>query len=90
MVRQYNENMAWQQAQASRSSSGGGGSSGSGGSGGNNNNQDTGGTVDIAAEYLAMKKAGAKTTETDSFLKAAISEGLISQRDATELRNTRY
>ena len=34
MVRQYNENMAWQQAQAAARSSGGGGGGGRGGSGG--------------------------------------------------------
>lgn len=89
-VRQYNENMAWQQAQAAARSSGGGGGGGGRSRGGSNSGQDTGGTVDVAAEYLAMKKAGAKGSETDKYLKAAISAGLISQWDATELRNTRY
>ena len=37
-----------------------------------------------------MKKAGASGRETDNYLKAAISAGLISNRDATELRNKRY
>lgn len=90
MVRQYNENMAFQQAQASKSSGGSGGGGSRGSSGGGNGNNDSGGTIDIAAEYLAMKKNGASTRDTDSYLKAAISAGLISQRDATELRDTRY
>ena len=34
MVRQYNENMAWQQAKAARAASGGGGRSGGSGGGG--------------------------------------------------------
>jgi len=92
--RQYNENMAWQKAQAAASSSGGGGGRGSGGSSGSGgkeaSGEGSGETIDVAAEYFAMKKAGAKSTETDQYLKAAISAGLISQRDATELRNTRY
>lgn len=73
---------------ASAGGGGGGGSSNSGGD--SNNNQDNNETVDVAAEYLALKKSGSKTAETDKLLKAAVSEGRISQKDATELRNTRY
>lgn len=86
-VRQYNENMAWQQAQAAARSSGGGGSRSSGGGPSNNN---TGGAVDVEAEYLAMKQNGASSRDTDSYLKAAISAGLISQKEATDLREKRY
>lgn len=52
MVRQYNENMAWQQAQAARSSSGGGGGSrGSGGSG-----SGSGGTTTFANAAAEVAK----------------------------------
>ena len=89
-VRQYNENMAWQQAQAAARSSGGGGGGGGRSSGGGSSNNNTGGAVDVEAEYLAMKQNGASSRDTDSYLKAAISAGLISQKDATELREKRY
>lgn len=84
-VRQFNENLALQQQSLSKSSgsSGGGGSSG----GSSSSSQQT---VDVEAEYLAMKQAGASTRDTDSYLKAAISAGLITQDAATDLREKRY
>lgn len=85
MVRQYNENLAFQREQAAKSSSGGSRSSGGGPS-----NNNTGGAVDVEAEYLAMKQNGASSRDTDSYLKAAISAGLISQKEATDLREKRY
>ena len=85
MVRQYNENLAFQREQAAKSSSGG-----SRRSGGGPSNNNTGGAVDVEAEYLAMKQNGASSRDTDSYLKAAISAGLISQKEATDLREKRY
>ena len=46
--------------------------------------------VDIEAEYIAMKKNGASTRDSDAYLKAAISAGLIDRDAATELRDKRY
>lgn len=83
-VRQYNENMAWQREQAAARSSGGGG----GGGGGSSKKQEP--KIDVEAEYLAMKKNGASTRDSDAYLKAAISAGLIDQRAATDLRDRRY
>lgn len=40
--------------------------------------------------YMENKKAGASASELNAYLKASISEGRISQKDATELRNKRY
>ena len=45
---------------------------------------------DIASEYNGLRKSGASTQDSDAYLKAAIAAGLISERDATELRNSRY
>lgn len=45
--------------------------------------------IDVEAEYLALKKAGETAVNLDKYLKGAVSEGLISQADATELRNKR-
>lgn len=47
-------------------------------------------TIDVAAEYRAMKEAGAKGIELDRYLRQMIEEGYISQWDATELRNMRW
>lgn len=47
-------------------------------------------TVDVAAEYKAMKQAGARGVELDRYLRQMIDEGYISQWDATELRNMRW
>lgn len=75
----------WEDAHPPGGSSSSGGSSGS--SKGTSSSSDD---VDVEAEYLAMKKAGASTRETDSYLRAAISSGLISSNEASELRNKRY
>lgn len=89
--RRYNQE--WEAQQAAANSSGGSGGGG-GSESGNGDSGDGGGgqgsDVDIAAEYLAMKKAGASTADSDSYLRAAIAAGLISSRDATELRDSRY
>lgn len=69
----------------------GGSSSGSGGRSGNGGGNVTDdGPIDIESEYLAMKQAGFSTRETDSYLKSAVAAGLISQREATDLREKRY
>lgn len=70
----------------------GGSSSGSGGSGGSSSSSSssTPETIDIEAEYLAMKKNGASTSDSDAYLRAAINAGLITQRAATDLRDKRY
>lgn len=88
-IRQYNENMAFQQAQAARSSSSGGSGGGSLVSSSDSSGNNVG-TVDVEAEYLAMKQKGASSRDTDSYLKAAVSAGLISQKEATDLREKRY
>lgn len=78
-VRQYNESLAWQKEQAaSKRSGGGGGSSGKSKS------------VDVEAEYIAMKKAGESNVNLDKYLKGAIAAGLITQNAATELREKRW
>lgn len=46
--------------------------------------------VNVKEEYLALKKSGAKGSETDKYLKAAVADGLITMDEATELRDTRY
>ena len=88
MVRQYNANMAWQQAQAARSSSGGGGGGGSRGGGGSGT--PTPSEKSVEEVYIEAKKNGAKATELDNYLKQCISEGRISLRDATDLREKRW
>ena len=58
MVRQYNENMAWQQAQAARAASGGGGRSGGSGGGGGGGGDDTGSggmSLPMAAAQVAKQ-----------------------------------
>lgn len=47
-------------------------------------------TVDVSADYLALKKSGATAMELDNFLKSAIAAGYIDQRTATELRQMKY
>lgn len=61
------------------------------------NEVDDGGTVpavnsygDVLQQYLSLKKAGAKTQETDALLRAAIADGRITSDQATEIRGTRY
>lgn len=82
--RQWEEQMAFQReqlaAQAAAKAAQSVRSSSGGGSGG----------YDIAAEYNGLRQSGASTRDSDSYLKAAISAGLISEREATELRNSRY
>lgn len=60
------------------------------GSGGEDDNTTRRGGPSVREFYLAQKKAGAKATELDAYLKQSISEGRISKRDASELRNERY
>lgn len=59
MVRQYNENMAWQQAQAARSSSGGGGGGGRGGSGGSG----SGGSGNTGGDTMSLPMAAAQVAK---------------------------
>ena len=54
----------------------------------NSNPQPKGKTVEEV--YMENKKAGASASELNAYLKASISEGRISQKDASELRNKRY
>jgi len=80
-LRRYNQEWAAQQAAAAAKASGG-----SGGRRASGDREE----IDVEAEYLAMKKSGANARDTDGFLRAAISAGLISQKAATELRQKRY
>ena len=66
----------------------GGYDAGSDGSRTNSNPQPKGKTVEEV--YMENKKAGASASELNAYLKASISEGRISQKDASELRNKRY
>jgi len=59
MVRQYNENMAWQQAQAARSSSGGSGGGGRGGSGGSG----SGGSGNTGGDTMSLPMAAAQVAK---------------------------
>lgn len=69
-------------------------SSGGGGGGGGyydytpGNPKPAGKTVEQV--YMENKQAGAKASELDAYLKASVSEGKISQKEATELRDKRY
>lgn len=54
------------------------------------NSGGSGGGYDIASEYNQIRSNGATTRESDSYLKAAIAAGLISEREATALRDSRY
>ena len=47
------------------------------------------GPVDVHTEYNTIRANGASTRESDSYLREAISAGLISEREATELRDSR-
>ena len=49
----------------------------------------SGGPVDVYTEYNTIRANGASTRESDSYLREAISAGLISEREATELRDSR-
>jgi hypothetical protein len=66
----------------------GGYDAGSDGSRPDSNPQPKGKTVEEV--YMENKKAGASASELNAYLKASISEGRISQKDASELRNKRY
>jgi len=46
-------------------------------------------SIDIAGEYIAMKKSGGDK-DADTYLRAAVDSGVISLWDATELRNSHY
>lgn len=85
-IRQYDENMAWQKAQAAAKTSG----RGSGGSSGGGKKEDNAKEIDVEKEYLDMKKAGAKTMELDNYLRQMIDEGYIEKRAATGLREKRW
>lgn len=58
--------------------------SGSGGGGGGGDDD-----IDVEKEYLALMRSGASNKDGDTYLRAAISAGLITQRAATELRERR-
>lgn len=77
--RQFEAQMAFQRdqlaAQAARQAASSGGSSGG---------------YDIASEYNQLRRNGASTMDSDSYLKAAMAAGLISEREATALRDSRY
>ena len=96
MVRQYNENMAWQQAQAAAAaasrSSGGGGSSGGGRSNSGSGNQTTvtPSAPSVEEVYIESKQNGASSRELDNYLKQCVAEGRISMKDATDLREKRW
>jgi hypothetical protein len=45
---------------------------------------------DVLQAYLQLKKAGAGSRETDSLLRAAVSEGTITNAQANDIRGTRY
>ena len=67
-----------------------GGGGGGGYTGGNPNPapREDGKTVEQI--YMESKQGGAPARELDSFLKSSVSEGLISQKEATELRDKRW
>ena len=65
------------------------GSSGGGGGSEEKKSSGTGGKS-VEEVYLTNKQNGASATELDNYLKAAISEGRITQQEATELREQRY
>lgn len=67
-------------------SSGGGGSSYKKETGGDGGGEES----DPAEVYMAAKKNGASTRELDSYLKQCVSEGRLTNKTATELRNQRY
>lgn len=75
--------------EAQVSSGGGGGDGGSGGGSGNGKGNGKG-NINVADEYIAMKKNGATSRDSDTYLKAAVNAGLISMREATDLRDKRY
>ena len=52
-------------------------------------NTDDGGDIDIPALYRQYKANGTPSVELDNWLKAAVNEGLISKREASELRYER-
>lgn len=83
-VRQYNENMAWQQAQAARSSSGGGGGRSSGGG-----TPTTTGTApsynQVKQDYIKATQAGVTASERKDFLDATVNAGYISQSEANKI-----
>ena len=86
--RQYNESMAWQREQAAAAAarrSGGGGGGGSSRKSGSSSD----GKIDAAAEYARLRANGASGIESDRYLKAAVAAGLLDERYATQLRDSR-
>lgn len=84
MVRQYNENMAWQKAQAAAKSSGGGGGGRRSGGGGASTKQNTGATNFMEymnAQNKAAGKGGLTTQEAAALITQAANEGLIDKGD---------
>lgn len=83
-VRQYNENMAWQQAQAASRSSGGGGGRSSGGG-----THTTTGTApsynQVKQDYIKATQAGVTASERKDFLDATVNAGYISQSEANKI-----
>lgn len=84
-VRQYNENMAWQQAQAASRSSGGGGGGRSSGGG----TPTTTGTApsynQVKQDYIKATQAGVTASERKDFLDATVNAGYISQSEANKI-----
>ena len=83
-VRQFNEQLALQQAQAARSSSGGGGGRSSGG-GGTPTTQQTGSSQNFMEYMNSLNKAagngGLTTKEATAVITQAANEGLIKKED---------
>ena len=87
---QFDEDLRrWNYAHPAVSVSSGGGGGG-GYTGGNPNPGPGGNGKTVEQIYMESKQGGAPARELDSFLKSSVSEGLISQREATELRDKRW
>ena len=84
MVRQYNENMAWQREQAAAKSSGGGGGRSS--STKNTTNSNTGSGATNFMEYMnsvnkSLGNGGMSTQQAAAIITQAANEGLIKKED---------
>jgi hypothetical protein len=83
MVRQYNENLAWQKEQAAAKASGGGGGRSSGG--GTPTTQQTGSSQNFMEYMNSLNKAagngGLTTKEATAVITQAAKEGLIKKED---------
>ena len=87
-VRQFNENLAFQQAQAARSSSGGGGGSSRSSGSGSGSGSGTGTAPSynqVKSDYIAATKAGVTSSEREAFLDATVNAGYISQSEANKI-----